>query len=148
LRQNFLLPWSFGDSMARIRGSSSIEGRLTIRPSRYRCAARLKSGVETVANAHWPKTAPTAFVLLANGFTAAALIARSMAMLSLNSVVPSGTACHARRREYLLKPDKTKVRQVSFLGGKRDSGASPLDLMKAKIDSDQGRQMITPLRNR
>jgi len=42
------------------------------------------------------------------------------------------------RQRCLLKPDKTEVRQVSFLQGKRD-GASYTDKMKARIDSPEGR---------
>lgn len=39
----------------------------------------------------------------------------------------------------LLKPDKTKVRQVAFFRGKRD-GMSYTDQMKARIDSPEGRK--------
>jgi transposase len=42
------------------------------------------------------------------------------------------------RDRCLLKPEKTKVRQVSFLQGKKD-GASYTDKMKARIDSPEGR---------
>lgn len=42
------------------------------------------------------------------------------------------------RDRCLLKPDKTKVRQVSFFQGKRD-GVSYSDKMKARIDSPEGR---------
>ena len=44
----------------------------------------------------------------------------------------------AHRDRCLLKPDKTKVRQVSFFQGKR-SGMSHTDQMKARIDSPEGR---------
>ncbi len=44
----------------------------------------------------------------------------------------------AHRDRCLLKPDKTKVRQVSFFQGKRD-GMSYTDKMKARIDSPEGR---------
>ena len=44
----------------------------------------------------------------------------------------------AHRDRCLLKPDKTKVRQVSFFRGKRD-GVSHTDKMKARIDSPEGR---------
>ena len=42
------------------------------------------------------------------------------------------------RDRCLLKPDKTKVRQVSFFQGKRD-GMSYTDKMKRRIDSPEGR---------
>jgi transposase len=42
------------------------------------------------------------------------------------------------RNRCLLKPDKSKVRQVSFFQGKRD-GISFTDKMKARIDSPEGR---------
>jgi hypothetical protein len=42
------------------------------------------------------------------------------------------------RDRCLLKPDKTKVRQVSFFQGKRD-GISFTDKMKTRIDSPEGR---------
>ena len=45
--------------------------------------------------------------------------------------------CEHRDR-CLLKPDKTKVRQVAFFQGKRD-GVSYADKMKARIDSPEGR---------
>ena len=45
--------------------------------------------------------------------------------------------CEHRDR-CLLKPDKTKVRQVAFFQGKRD-GVSYTDKMKARIDSPEGR---------
>lgn len=48
-----------------------------------------------------------------------------------------------RRTECLRTPEKTKVRQVAFFQGKRDTTENHLDLMKAKIDSDTGRKMIT-----
>ena len=44
----------------------------------------------------------------------------------------------AHRDRCLLKPDKTKVRQVSFFQGKRD-GVSYTGKMKARIDSPEGR---------
>jgi len=44
----------------------------------------------------------------------------------------------AQRKRCLLKPDKSKVRQVSFFKGKR-SGVSYTDKMKARIDSPEGR---------
>jgi len=43
-----------------------------------------------------------------------------------------------QRDRCLLKPDKTKVRQVSFFQGKR-GGESYTDKMKARIDSPEGR---------
>ena len=43
-----------------------------------------------------------------------------------------------QRERCLLKPDKTNVRQVSFLQGKRD-GVSYTDKMKTRIDSPEGR---------
>lgn len=48
-----------------------------------------------------------------------------------------------RRADCLRHPEKTKVRQVAFLQGKRPSAESPSDTMKAKIDAEQGRRMIT-----
>jgi hypothetical protein len=47
-----------------------------------------------------------------------------------------------RRNECLRTPEKTKTRQVTFLQGKR-GGPSETDKMKAKIDADMGRAMIT-----
>ncbi|MDD2770087.1 MAG: transposase [Methylococcus sp.] len=43
----------------------------------------------------------------------------------------------------LRTPDKTKARQVAFIQGKRVGHESHTDRMKAKIDSPQGRAMIT-----
>ncbi len=48
-----------------------------------------------------------------------------------------------RRHECLRTPDKTQTRQVSYLQGKRDAGENHVGLMKVKIDSEKGRQMIT-----
>ncbi len=48
----------------------------------------------------------------------------------------------ARRKECLRTPDKTKARQVSFLQGRRVPNLH-VEQMKAKIDSDLGRRMIT-----
>jgi transposase len=48
-----------------------------------------------------------------------------------------------RRKECLLKPEKTKVRQVAFFQGKRDQSETHLDRMRVKIDSNTGRKMIT-----
>ena len=48
----------------------------------------------------------------------------------------------ARRDECLRSPHKTKTRQVSFFQGRRVPNVH-VDQMKAKIDSDVGRQMIT-----
>ena len=48
-----------------------------------------------------------------------------------------------RRRECLLKPEKTQTRQVSFFQGKRDPTESHVDQMKVKIDSALGKEMIT-----
>ena len=48
-----------------------------------------------------------------------------------------------RRKECLRTPDKTQTRQVAFFQGKRDTAENHIDLMKAKIDSDAGREMIT-----
>lgn len=47
------------------------------------------------------------------------------------------------RQACLRKPEQSKVRQVHFLQGKRHKEESELDRMKAKIDSDLGREMIT-----
>ena len=43
----------------------------------------------------------------------------------------------------LRTPEKTKTRQVAFFQGKRDGYETHTDRMKRKVDSDQGRQMIT-----
>jgi transposase len=48
-----------------------------------------------------------------------------------------------QRQQCLRTPEKTKVRQVAYLQGKRDAPPSQTALMKAKIDSPEGRQMIT-----
>lgn len=48
-----------------------------------------------------------------------------------------------KRKACLRTPDKTQVRQVAFLQGKRDSSPSVLEQMKARIDSDRGKEMIT-----
>ena len=48
-----------------------------------------------------------------------------------------------RRQECLRTPEKTQTRQVSFLQGKRDAKENYVDLMKVKIDSETGREMIT-----
>jgi transposase len=48
-----------------------------------------------------------------------------------------------RRQECLRAPEKTLIRQVSFLRGKRDTSDNHVELMKKKIDSDAGREMIT-----
>jgi hypothetical protein len=49
-----------------------------------------------------------------------------------------------RRTQCLRHPDKTPVRQVAILQGKSDrSEETALDRMKRKIDSAQGREMIT-----
>lgn len=50
-------------------------------------------------------------------------------------------AC-AQRAQCLRKPDVTKVRQVAFFLGKRDCAETAVDRMKARIDSDIGKQMI------
>jgi transposase len=47
-----------------------------------------------------------------------------------------------QRKACLRTPEKTPTRQVSFFRGKRDVQENHLDLMKVKIDSDTGRQMI------
>ena len=49
----------------------------------------------------------------------------------------------ARRNECLRTPDTTKTRQVSFFQGRRVPNLH-VEQMKTKIDSDHGRQMITP----
>jgi transposase len=52
-------------------------------------------------------------------------------------------AC-ALRAQCLRHPDRTPVRQVAIFQGKHDqSKESALDRMKRKIDSEQGREMIT-----
>jgi len=43
----------------------------------------------------------------------------------------------------LRTPEKTLIRQVAFLQGKRNPEENHLDRMKEKIDSDLGREMIT-----
>jgi len=48
-----------------------------------------------------------------------------------------------RRNECLRTPQKTQTRQVSFFQGMRDKTASHVDQMKAKIDSEIGKEMIT-----
>lgn len=48
-----------------------------------------------------------------------------------------------QRQACLRTPDKTTARQVSFFRGKRDPEEGHLDKMKAKIDSDLGKEMIT-----
>lgn len=48
-----------------------------------------------------------------------------------------------RRHECLRTPEKTLIRQVAFLQGKRNPEENHLDRMKEKIDSDLGREMIT-----
>jgi transposase len=49
----------------------------------------------------------------------------------------------AQRKQCLRTPEKTQIRQVSFFVGKRDARDNHIDRMKAKIDSDTGRAMIT-----
>jgi Transposase DDE domain len=46
------------------------------------------------------------------------------------------------RTQCLRTPEKTKTRQVAFFQGKRPEHASHTDRMKARIDSELGRQMI------
>ena len=46
------------------------------------------------------------------------------------------------RAQCLRKPDTTKVRQVAFFRGRRDATETAVDRMKARIDSDIGKQMI------
>ncbi len=48
-----------------------------------------------------------------------------------------------QREKCLRTPEKTRIRQVSFFQGKRDPQENQMDQMKAKIDSDTGRKMIT-----
>ena len=48
-----------------------------------------------------------------------------------------------RRNECLRTPEKTQTRQVSFFQGMRDTTESHVDQMKAKIDSEKGKEMIT-----
>ena len=45
----------------------------------------------------------------------------------------------AHRDRCLLKPEKTKVRQVAFFQGRADGQASYTDKMKARLDSPEGR---------
>ena len=40
-------------------------------------------------------------------------------------------------------PERIQTRQVSFLQGRRDKQENHVDLMKVKIDSETGREMIT-----
>lgn len=47
------------------------------------------------------------------------------------------------RKQCLRTPEKTKTRQVAFFLGKAPGHESHTDRMKAKIDSDAGRRMIT-----
>ncbi|MDA3877229.1 MAG: IS1182 family transposase [Halothiobacillus sp.] len=47
------------------------------------------------------------------------------------------------RNQCLRTPEKTKTRQVAFFLGKAPGHESYTDRMKAKIDSEQGKQMIT-----
>jgi transposase len=51
-------------------------------------------------------------------------------------------AC-ALRAQCLRKPDKTPTRQVAYFFGKADGQVSHTDQMKHRIDSDQGKRMIT-----
>jgi transposase len=51
-------------------------------------------------------------------------------------------ACGLRTR-CLRHPDKTATRQVTFFQGKSDPDKDPVEIMKRRIDSDRGRQMIT-----
>ncbi len=51
-------------------------------------------------------------------------------------------ACGLRAR-CLRHPDKTATRQVTFFRGKADPDNDPVEIMKRRIDSDRGRQMIT-----
>lgn len=46
------------------------------------------------------------------------------------------------RAQCLRKPEKTKTRQVAFFQGKRPEQERHTDRMKARIDSDLGREMI------
>ena len=48
-----------------------------------------------------------------------------------------------RRHECLRKPEKTPIRQVTFLQGKRNIEENHVEMMKQKIDSDKGKEMIT-----
>jgi hypothetical protein len=48
-----------------------------------------------------------------------------------------------RRQECLRTPEKTQTRQVAFLQGKRHAQENHIELMKAKIDSETGKEMIT-----
>ena len=47
------------------------------------------------------------------------------------------------RAQCLRHPDKTQTRQVTFFQGKADPDNDPVEIMKRRIDSDRGRQMIT-----
>ena len=49
----------------------------------------------------------------------------------------------ALRERYLRTPEKTKTRQVAFFLGKAPGQESYTDQMKAKIDSELGKLMIT-----
>jgi transposase len=49
----------------------------------------------------------------------------------------------ALRRHCLRTPGTTKTRQVTFFQGKRDGHDSQTDRMKAKIDSEAGKRMIS-----
>jgi transposase len=51
-------------------------------------------------------------------------------------------AC-ALRTNCLRHPDRTPTRQVTFFQGKADPDNDPVEVMKRRIDSDRGRQMIT-----
>ena len=64
------------------------------------------------------------------------------AALLFKGVVSECGGCD-RRAECLRHPEKTRVRQVAFLQGKRPGAASHSDKMKAKIDAELGRRMIT-----
>jgi len=48
----------------------------------------------------------------------------------------------ALRVQCLRRPKKTKTRQVAFFQGKREGHETHTDRMKARIDSELGRQMI------
>lgn len=49
----------------------------------------------------------------------------------------------ALRQQCLRHPDKTKTRQVAFFLGRAPGYETHTDRMKVKIDSDQGKEMIT-----
>ena len=49
----------------------------------------------------------------------------------------------ALRKQCLRHPDKTKTRQVAFFLGRAPGHETHTDRMKMKIDSDQGKEMIT-----